>query len=68
MYFGTFLDQAGEWVDTVHFPPVARRYPFRGRGIYKLDGVVKEEFGFLTLEITAQNRLNYVEDPRFAMA
>ena len=68
MYFGTFLDQAGEWVDTVHFPPVARRYPFRGRGIYKLEGVVKEEFGFLTLEITAQQRLNYVEDPRFAMA
>ena len=67
MNFGTFLDQDGEWIDTVHFPPVAKRYPFRGRGIYKLQGVVKEEFGFLTLEISSQERLQYIEDPRFAM-
>jgi len=68
MYFGTFLDQAGEWIDTVHFPPVAAKYQFRGRGIYKLQGVVKEEFDFLTLEINAMYRLPYMEDPRFAMA
>jgi len=67
MYFGTFLDQAGEWIDTVHFPPVAAKYQFRGRGIYKLQGVVKEEFDFLTLEINAMYRLPYMEDPRFAM-
>ncbi len=68
MYFGTFLDHAGEWIDTVHFPPVVAKYPFRGRGIYKIRGVVKEEFGFLTLEVNGMYRLPYVEDPRFAIA
>ena len=23
MFFGTFLDRAGDWIDTVHFPPAA---------------------------------------------
>ncbi len=67
MYFGTFLDQAGEWIDTVHFPPVAKAFPFRGRGIYRLEGQVMEEFGFLTLEVKKMHRLNYIEDPRFAL-
>ncbi len=68
MYFGTFLDQAGQWIDTVHFPPVAKKHSFRGRGIYRLDGIVMEEFGFLTLEIKYMERLSYMEDPRFAIA
>ncbi len=67
MQFGTFLDQEGHWIDTVHFPPVAARYPFRGRGIYKLRGKISEEFGFLTLEVSYVERLAYMEDPRFAL-
>ena len=67
MQFGTFLDQEGHWIDTVHFPPVVARYPFRGRGIYKLRGKVSEEFGFLTLEVSYLERLAYMEDPRFAL-
>lgn len=66
MYFGTFLDQSGAWLDTVHFPPVAAKYPFRGKGVYAVRGKVVEEFGFLTIEAAALYRLAYVEDPRYA--
>ena len=65
MYFGTFLDQAGHWIDTVHFPPVAKKYPFRGRGVYRLTGKATEEFGFYTLEITEMVRMPYILDPRY---
>lgn len=65
MFFGTFLDQRGQWIDTVHFPPVAARYPFRGRGIYQLGGKVVDEFGFLSLEIIEMKHLAYIVDPRF---
>lgn len=67
MFFGTFIDQAGKWVDTVHFPPVARQYPFRGKGIYIVKGKVVEEFDFYTLEVDAMERLPYIEDPRYAL-
>lgn len=68
MQFGTFLDYMGEWIDTVHFPPVAKRYPFRGKGIYKLVGKVVEEFGFYTLEVIRMERLPYMEDVRFSVS
>ncbi len=57
MYFGTFLDRTGHWIDTVHFPDVAQRYPFRGRGVYLITGKVVEEFGFMSLEVSAMERL-----------
>ena len=57
MYFGTFLDLDGEWLDTVHFPPVAKRYPFKGKGCYLLQGKTLEEFGFMTLQVSAMWRL-----------
>ncbi|WP_406683200.1 PHP domain-containing protein [Seonamhaeicola sp. MEBiC1930] len=65
MHFGTFLDQDGQWLDTVHFPPVAKRYPFRGKGIYRITGKVVEEFDFLSVEVIKQERMSYVSDPRF---
>ena len=51
MHFGTFLDTQGMWIDTVHFPPSAKEYPFRGNGCYKLTGRVAEEFDFTSIEI-----------------
>ena len=33
MFFGTFLDEEGDWLDTVHFPDVAKKYRFRGGGV-----------------------------------
>jgi DNA polymerase-3 subunit alpha len=65
MFFGTFLDQEGQWIDTVHFPPIAKKYPFRGKGIYRIVGKVVEEFNFLTIEVTQLERMAYIPDPRF---
>lgn len=66
MHFGTFIDRLGDFIDTVHFPPVAKRYPFRGRGLYKLTGKVVEEFDFYTLELSEMEKLPFIDDPRFA--
>jgi DNA polymerase-3 subunit alpha len=57
MYFGTFIDLQGEWIDAVIFPPVAERFPFTGPGCYFLHGTVVEEFGFYSLEIIWQKKL-----------
>ncbi|KAF0203581.1 MAG: DNA-directed DNA polymerase III [Bacteroidetes bacterium] len=65
MYFGTFLDNKGEFFDTVHFPDVARAFPFRGRGVYLLLGKVVEEFGFPSIEIMKMAKLPLMSDPRY---
>jgi len=68
MHFGTFIDRAGHWIDTVHFPPIARQYPFNGKGVYKLSGIIKEEFGYLTLEVDWMVKVPYVGDPRYVVS
>ncbi|MEZ4979829.1 MAG: DNA polymerase III subunit alpha [Chitinophagales bacterium] len=65
MNFGTFLDQTGQFIDTIHFPNSAKRYPFRGRGVYLLIGKVTEEFGFYTLEVSEMEKCAYVPDARY---
>ena len=65
MYFGTFLDEDGAFLDTVHFPNETEKYPFRGNGIYVLKGKVTVEFDFYSLEITSMERLHYKKDKRF---
>jgi DNA polymerase-3 subunit alpha len=52
MFFGTFIDRQGGIIDTVHFPPVAARYPFRGSGTYLLQGRISEDFSVPQLEVT----------------
>ncbi|NVK28743.1 MAG: DNA polymerase III subunit alpha [Flavobacteriia bacterium] len=66
MHFGTFLDRTGHVFDTVHFPPVVAKYPFRGRGVYILEGKVVEEFGFYSLEVESCVKAELVPDPRFS--
>jgi DNA polymerase-3 subunit alpha len=66
MFFGTFLDADGYFIDTVHFPPAAAKYPFRGKGVYRITGVVKEEFDCITIEVAKMERLAVMEDPRYA--
>ncbi|MBC9798415.1 DNA polymerase III subunit alpha [Sinomicrobium weinanense] len=66
MFFATFLDQSGEVFDAVLFPPVAKQYRFRGKGIYRIYGKVVEEFGFLSLEVVKMRKESYVQDPRFS--
>lgn len=66
MYFGTLLDRTGEWLDSVHFPPSAKQFPFRGRGIYEIKGKVVEEFDCYHVEASYMRKLPIVEDPRYA--
>lgn len=60
MSFGTFIDQAGDFIDTVHFPPSLRQYPFRGKGVYEIKGKVVEEFDFVSIEVTSMIKVHYV--------
>lgn len=66
MYFGTFLDRDGDFIDTVHFPPIAAKYPFRGKGIYAITGKVLEEFDCINIEVISMHRLAIIEDPRYS--
>ncbi len=66
MYFGTFLDRKGDFIDTVHFPPVAKKFPLRGRGIYQLTGKVTAEFDCVSIEVSFMEKLSIIQDPRYA--
>lgn len=66
MHFATLLDYYGEVFDTVLFPPVAAKYRFRGKGIYRFYGKVVSEFGFLSIEVIKMQKQDYIEDPRYA--
>ncbi|MDG2330364.1 MAG: DNA polymerase III subunit alpha [Flavobacteriales bacterium] len=57
MGFGVFLDLEGSWIDSVHFPSVLKKYPFRGPGCYLISGVVNEEFGFISIVAEEIKRL-----------
>lgn len=65
MNFGTWLDADGYYFDTVHFPPSIASFPFRGRGVYRLWGVITEDFGVFNVEVARQQKLPYQSDPRF---
>lgn len=65
MNFGTFIDLEGAFLDTTHFPNVASKYPFTGRGVYLIQGKVVEEFEFYSLEVSGMMKLSYITDPRF---
>ncbi|MCF0073283.1 PHP domain-containing protein [Dyadobacter sp. CY261] len=57
MQFGTFLDYEGQFIDTVHFPSAATSVNASVKGVYKIRGVVTEEFGFLTVEVLEITRM-----------
>ena len=59
MYFGTFIDAAGDWIDSVHFPDVADRHALTGKGFYAMKGKVAEEFGVYSLEVQAMQKIGY---------
>lgn len=67
MYFGTFLDYDGGFIDTVHFPPIAAKYPFRGKGIYTITGKIMVEFDCVNIEVSSMERAAIIEDPRYAI-
>lgn len=61
MYFGTFIDLKGEWVDTVHFPASALQFPFTGPGIYQVKGKVIDEYDFICIVVHWMKRLAVVD-------
>lgn len=61
MHFGTFYDHEGNVFDTTHFPPVAKQFPFRGRGFYQILGKVVEDFGYPMVEVTGMEKLPMVD-------
>ena len=64
MHFGTFIDDTGNFFDTVHFPDSLKNYPFKGPGIYLILGRVVEEFGFPSLEVEKMAKLPYKPNPK----
>jgi DNA polymerase-3 subunit alpha len=65
MNFGCFLDKEGRFFDTTSFPAVAAKYPYRGRGVYEIEGTVAEEFGFYSIEVMSVRRVPVIPDPRY---
>lgn len=59
MFFGTFMDQHLDWIDTVHFPDVARRYPLHTNGFYRITGKVVTDFGACSIEVQKVIRVGY---------
>lgn len=59
MFFGTFVDSELEWIDTVHFPDVAKKYPLHSSGFYKIKGKVVADFGVVSLEVQQMERVHY---------
>ena len=43
-----------------------KQFAFRGRGIYLVRGMVKEEFGCIHVEAAFMQKLDYIPDPRYA--
>ncbi len=66
MFFGTFLDEEGAWLDTVHFPQIGAQFPFRGRGVYKIYGTVLIEYDCTNIEVASMEKMSVMEDPRYA--
>lgn len=65
MNFGTWIDSTGHFFDSIHFPPQLRAWPFKGRGVYSMRGMVTEEFGVVSLEVDRMEKLPWVKDPRW---
>lgn len=59
MMFGCFLDHNGFFFDTNHFPEATRKFPFRGKGCYRIKGKVAEEFGFYSINVLEMYKLDY---------
>lgn len=63
MWFGTFLDSKGNFLDTTHFPASTPVYPFRGKGCYLILGKVVEDFGFPSIEVSRFAKLPIRDNP-----
>jgi len=65
MSFGTWIDVEGKYFDSTHFPPSMARFPFKGKGCYRITGRIVEDFGFPSMEVTKMEKLPFVKDERY---
>ena len=65
MNFGTWIDEKGNYFDTIHFPNVLLKFPFLGAGCYVLYGKVVVDFHFPSIEIIKVKKLAIKADPRY---
>ena len=59
MFFGTFVDSNLDWIDTVHFPESAMKYPLCNSGFYKVTGKVTNDFGVYSIEVGKMIKVGY---------
>ena len=64
MAFGYFIDHDGEFFDTTHFPQILEQQPYRGKGVYYIEGKVIEEYGFPSIEVRTMRKCGLKMDPR----
>ena len=57
MHFHTFLDAAGDWLDTIFFPGTSHYFPVNGKGFYAMQGKVVEEFGVFSVEVRESRKI-----------
>ncbi|WMN07271.1 DNA polymerase III subunit alpha [Marivirga arenosa] len=60
MYFATFHDKNENVFDTVHFPEVATKYPFKGKGFYSLYGKIVLDFNYPMLEVSYMQKQGWL--------
>jgi DNA polymerase-3 subunit alpha len=65
MWFGTFLDNDGNFLDTIHFPASTPAYPFRGKGCYLIEGKVVDDFGYPSIDVNKFAKLPIRDNPVF---
>ncbi|MDO6821325.1 DNA polymerase III subunit alpha [Zobellia sp. 1_MG-2023] len=65
MYFGTWIDNNGDYFDTAHFASTLKKYPFKGGGCYLLLGRVEVDFHFPTVVVSKMEKMPFVPDPRY---
>jgi DNA polymerase-3 subunit alpha len=65
MWFGTFLDNEGNFLDTIHFPASTPAYPFRGKGCYLIEGKVVDDFGYPSIDVNKFAKLPIRDNPVF---
>lgn len=66
MYFGTWIDQEGDYFDTAHFTNSLKKYPFQGGGCYLLLGTVEVDYHFPTITVTKMAKMPFLPDPRYS--
>jgi len=65
MHFACFTDKENQFFDTIHFPTVLKKYPFKGKGLYHITGKVIIEYGVPQIEVKKMDKLPLKKDPRY---